>query len=129
GAVGAGNRVVRTDTGPDDPVPPDAGTRVAGDRNRSLGDLAPGDRVIVRVGADGTADRVLAVRAHATGTVTELTGDRATLIRPSGLTVTLDLSGVPARPAPGTLVIATGTSADNGTTLKVEELRELPTLG
>ena len=77
------------------------------------------------VGADG----VLAVRAHAGGTVTKLEGDRATVVGPGGMTKELDLSGVTERPAVGTVVVAVGTATDGGATLKVEQIRELPTIG
>lgn len=124
-----GKLVVRKDSNTEVTVPTDGDTRVAGAQNKSLGDLGAGERVIVKVGADGKADRVLAVKAHAAGTVTELDGDRATVVRPGGLSVTLDLSGVSERPAAGTVVVAVGTATDGGATLKVEQLKELPTLG
>jgi hypothetical protein len=128
GSVSDGRLVVRKDGGAEVTVPTDGDTKVRGNRNRSVADLSPGERVIVKAGADGTADVVLAVRAHAGGTVTSLDGDRATVVRPGGQTVTLDLSGVPERPAVGTVILARGTTADDGT-VKVEQLRELPTLG
>jgi hypothetical protein len=81
------------------------------------------------VGTDGVAGGVLVVRAHAAGTVTRLDGDHATVVRAGGLRVELDLSGVSERPEVGTVVVAVGTATDGGATLKVEQLRELPTLG
>ena len=128
-SVGDGNLVVRKDDGTEVTVPTDGDTKVRGHDNRALTDLQAGERVIVKAGADGKADGVLVVRAHAAGTVTRLEGDRATLVTPGGLTKELDLSGVSQRPAVGTVVVAVGTAADDGATLKVEQLRELPTLG
>ena len=128
-SVGDGNLVVRKDDGAEVTVPTDGDTKVRGHDNRALTDLQAGERVIVKAGADGKADGVLVVRAHAAGTVTKLEGDRATLVTPGGLTKELDLSGVSQRPSVGTVVVAVGTAADDGATLKVEQLRELPTLG
>jgi hypothetical protein len=128
-AVDAGNLVVRKDNGAEVTVPTDDDTKVRGKGNRELSDLEPGERVIVKAGPDGQADAVLAVRAHAAGTITRLEGDRATVVGPGGLSKELDLSGVPERPAVGTVIVAVGTAADGGATLKVEQLRELPTLG
>lgn len=129
GSVSDGNLVVRKDNGAEVTIPTNGDTKVRGAQNKALSDLQAGERVIVKVGADGVADGVLAVRAHAVGTVTTLDGDRATVVRPGGLSVALDLSGVSERPAVGTMVVAVGTATDNGATLKVEHLRELPTLG
>jgi len=110
-------------------VPTDGDTKVRGNGIHQLSDLKAGERVLVKAGSDGKADGVLAVRAHAVGTVTRLDGDRATVVTPGGLNKELDLSGVSERPAVGTMVVAVGTAADGGATLKVEQLRELPTLG
>jgi hypothetical protein len=129
GSVNDGNLVVRKDDGAEVTVPTDDETRVGGAQNKQLSDLGAGERVVVKVGSDGVAAGVLAVRAHAAGTVTELDGDRATLVRPGGLSTVLDLSGVSERPAAGTVVVAVGTATDDGATLKVEQLKELPTLG
>jgi hypothetical protein len=128
-SAGADNLVVRKDNGAEVTVPTDDDTRVRGNGNRALSDLQADERVIVKAGSDGTADAVLAVRAHATGTVTRLDGDRATVVGPGGLTKELDLSGVPQRPAVGTVIVAVGTATDGGATLKVEQLKEIPTLG
>jgi hypothetical protein len=128
-SVGADNLVVRKDNGAEVTVPTDGDTKVRGNGNHQLSDLQAGERVIVKAGSDGKADAVLTVRAHAVGTVTRLEGDRATVVGPGGLTKELDLSGVPERPAVGTMIVAVGTAADGGATLKVEQLRELPTLG
>lgn len=128
-SVGEGTLVVRKDDGAEVTVPTDGDTKVRGNQNRALTDLEAGERVIVKAGADGKADGVLAVRAHAGGTVTKLEGDRATVVGPGGMTRELDLSGVTERPAVGTVVVAVGTATDGGATLKVEQLRELPTIG
>jgi hypothetical protein len=121
--------VVRKDNGVDVTVPTNADTKVRGTEGKALTDLKAGQRVIVKVGSDGVADGVLVVRAHAAGTVIKLDGDRATVIRPNGLSVVLDLSGVSQRPAVGTVVVAVGTAADDNSTIKVTNIRELPTLG
>ena len=128
-SVADGKLVVRKDSGAEVTVPTDGDTRVGGAQNKALSDLQAGERVIVKVGSDGIADGVLAVKAHAAGTVTKLDGDRATVVRAGGLSTVLDLSGVPDRPAVGTVVIAVGTATDDGATLKVEQIKELPTLG
>lgn len=128
-SAGDGKVVLRKDGGGEITVPTNDETRVVGAQNHTLSDLQAGERVIIKVGADGVADGILAVRAHAAGTVTSLDGDRATVLRPGGLSTVLDLSGVTERPAVGTAVIAVGTATDDGATLKVEQLRELPTLG
>ncbi|MGH3625170.1 MAG: hypothetical protein ACRDQ5_25845 [Sciscionella sp.] len=65
-------------------------------------------------------------RGHAAGTVTAVNGDQATLVEPNGLTVGLDLSGAPRRPANGDVVLVTGSVADGGTTLNVSTVREIP---
>ncbi|HET8641442.1 MAG TPA: hypothetical protein VFM37_05865 [Pseudonocardiaceae bacterium] len=127
-SVTGGSLVVRTDNGTEVTVPTDGDTKVRGNGNRSLADLSAGERVIVKAGADGKAVGVLAVRAHVAGTVTRLEGDRATVVTPGGLTRELDLSGVTQRPAVGTAIVAVGTAAEEGATLKVEQLRELPTI-
>jgi hypothetical protein len=124
-----GKLVVRKDNGAEVTVSTNDDTWVRGVKNRELSDLKAGDRVIVKVGSDGVAKAVLVVKAHAVGTVTKLDGDRATVVRPGGLSVVLDLSGVSERPAVGTIVVAVGTATDNGATLKVEQIKELPTLG
>ena len=128
-SVGTDNLVVRKDNGAEVTVPTDGDTKVRGNGIHQLSDLKAGERVLVKAGSDGKADGVLAVRAHAVGTVTRLDGDRATVVTPGGLNKELDLSGVSERPAVGTMVVAVGTAADGGATLKVEQLRELPTLG
>ena len=127
-SVADGKLVVRKDNGAEVTVPTNGDTRVGGAQNKALTDLQAGERVVV-VGSDGVADGVLAVKAHAAGTVTKLDGDRATVVRPGGLSTVLDLSGVTERPAVGTVVVAVGTATDDGATLKVEQIKELPTLG
>jgi hypothetical protein len=129
GSVGDGKLVVRKDNGTEVSVATDAKTKVRGAKHTALSDLKAGERVVIKVGTDGVADGVLVVRAHAAGTITKLDGDHATLVRLGGLRVELDLSGVSERPAVGTVVVAVGTATDGGATLKVEQIRELPTLG
>lgn len=128
-SVGTDNLVVRKDNGAEVTVPTDGDTRVRGKGKHELSDLQAGERVIAKAGADGKAEGVLAVRAHAVGTITRLNGDRATVVSPGGLSKELDLSGVSQRPVVGTMVVAVGTAVDGGATLKVEQLKELPTLG
>jgi hypothetical protein len=132
-SVADGKLVVRKDNGAEVTVPTNGNTRVYGardkaPRNKELSDLQAGERVIVRVGSDGVAAGVLTVRAHAAGTVTALDGDRATVVQTGGLSTVLDLSAVTERPAVGTVVVAVGTATDDGATLKVEQIRELPTM-
>jgi hypothetical protein len=124
-----GKLVVKKDNGPEVTIPTNDDTKIAGQKDRTLADLGAGERVIVKVGADGVAKGILAVKAHAAGTITSVDGDRATVVRPGGLSTTLDLSGVSERPAVGAVVVAVGTPADGGATLKVEQIKELPTLG
>jgi hypothetical protein len=123
-----GTLAVRKDNGVEVKVPTNADTKVRGTPGKALSELAAGQRVLVKVGADGVADGVLVARAHAAGTVTKLEGDRATVVRANGLSVVLDLSAVSQRPAIGTVVVAVGTAADDST-IKVTSIRELPTLG
>lgn len=110
-------RAVRTD---DD-------THVRGSGNAALGDLAPGERVVVRVegiGDAATAVAVLTPRTRVTGTVTALTGDSATVTRIDGLAVTANVAAV-TPPAVGDLVVLTGVTTD-GTTLTAQAIRVLP---
>jgi hypothetical protein len=82
--------------------------------------------VIVRVGADNKAIGVLGLRPHVAGTVTALDGNRATVVRGSGLVQIVDVSAVAQKPAVGDLIAAVGTLADNGATLKADTVRVLP---
>ena len=102
-------------------------TRVrGGDNNKAGGDLAAGERVVVRVGTDSSAVGVLVVRPHVAGTVTALDGDRATVTRPSGLTQAVDISGLTEKPNVGDLIAVVGTTSDNGATIKAEKIKQLP---
>lgn len=119
---GANDLTVAQDGGSQTAIPTDEDTRVRGSDNHELGDLDAGERVVVRVGPDGTAAAVSVIRAHVVGTVTALDGDRATVLRPDGLAVQLDLSGVDARPAVGTVVAVRGSAAGDGGVLRAEEV-------
>lgn len=115
---GAPQRTIRTDDR----------TRVRGNGNTALGDLQPGERVVVRVDGTGdaaTAVAVVAPQARVTGTVTALAGDTATITAVDGLTVTADVAALGRKPAVGDLVVLTGT-AGNGTTIKADTIRILP---
>ncbi len=125
-SVGNGNLVVAPDGGVAQvTVPTTDRTRMLGAGN-GLAGLQPGQRVVVRVGEDRSAMAVFTPAARAIGTITALAGDRATLVRPDGLTEAVDLAGVNPKPANGDLVMVSGTPADNGATLKVTTLRPLP---
>lgn len=119
---GANELTVAQDGGSQTSIPTDEDTRVRGAGNHELGDLDAGERVVVRVGSDGTAAVVGVVRAHVLGTVTALDGDRATVLRPDGLAVQLDLSGVDARPEIGTVVAVHGSAESGGGILRAEEV-------
>jgi hypothetical protein len=128
-SASGGTLVLTKDGGGQVSVPTNDKTLVRGDGVKALADLKAGRRVVVKAGADGVALGVLIAQAHAAGTVTAVDGDHATLTRLGGLTVTLDLSGVTDKPAVGNVVIAVGTATDNGGTLKVTDLRVVPSLG
>lgn len=119
---GANDLTVAQDGGSQTVIPTDADTRVRGAGNHELGDLSAGERVVVRVGSGGTAVAVGVVQGHVVGTVTALDGDRATVLRPDGLAVPVDLSGVPERPAVGTVVAVRGSAQDGGSVLRAEEV-------
>lgn len=123
---GANELTVTPDGGAQTSIPTNEGTRVRGAGNHELDDLDAGERVLVRVGPDGTAVAVGVVRARVLGTVTALDGDRATVLRPDGLAVPVDLSGVPERPAVGTVVAVRGSAQDSGGVLRAEEVTSVP---
>jgi hypothetical protein len=118
----ANELTVAQDGGAQTAIPTNDETRVRGAGNHELDDLDAGERVVVRLGSDGTALAVGVIRGHVVGTVTALNGDRATVLRPDGLAVQVDLSGVPERPAAGTVVAVRGSSADGGALLRAEEV-------
>lgn len=123
-----GSLVITPDGAPQRTLRTDDDTRVRGDGNQVLGDLQPGERVVVRVDGIGDAATVVSVfvpQARVTGTVTALTGDRATVVGVGGLTVTVDVAGLSQKPAVGDLVVLTGTAAD-GSTLVADGIRVLP---
>ncbi len=116
-ADGCAQRTLRTD---------DA-TRVRGGDDGALGDLQAGERVAVAV--EGTGDTAVARTvwspdASVTGTVTAVTGDRATVLSVEGLPVTADVAALSQRPVAGDVVVLTGTAADQ--VLRAEEIRILP---
>jgi len=118
----ANDLTVAQDGGSPTSIPTDEDTRVRGADNHELSDLDTGERVVVRLGSDGTAVAVGVVQARVLGTVTTLDGDRATVLRPDGLAVPVDLSGVPERPAVGTVVAVRGSAQDGGGVLRAEEV-------
>lgn len=127
-AVGEGTLGVTPDGAPARTLRTDDDTRVLGPGDGALGDLAAGERVLVRVDGSGeaaTAVAVWATPARAAGTVTALTGDTATVVRVDGLPVTADVAALAQRPAVGELVVVTG--AADGTTLVADTVRVLPT--
>ncbi|GLZ35894.1 hypothetical protein Lesp02_80810 [Lentzea sp. NBRC 105346] len=120
-SVENGKLVVTKDGGGEASLTTDSSTKF---RGGELSGLKQGQRVTVRV-KDGKALGVAVASAHASGTVTGVDGDKATLIERSGLQVALDLSGVSEKPKNGDLVVVTGTVSD-GKTIKVEKVRQLP---
>jgi hypothetical protein len=127
-SVAPGNLVVAQDGAGQVTVPTTDRTRVMGAGNGLTG-LQPGQRVVVRIGGDKSAVVVFSPKAQAVGTITAVAGDRATLVRPDGLTEPVDLSAVNPKPANGDVVAVSGTAAENGATLKVDTLRAMPKAG
>lgn len=125
-SVNGANLVINQDGGQQVTVPTTAQTMVVGDQRTSVTDLRPGDRVAVREDATHNALGVLVIPARMAGTVTALTGDQATVSTPSGLTETVDVSGVTNKPKVGDRVMVTGTATNNGTAIKATQLRVLP---
>lgn len=126
-----GTLVVTPDGGAPRTLRTDDDTRVRGGGNAALGDLAPGERVVVRVEGTGdaaTAVAVLAPQARVAGTVTALTGTAATVVAVDGRTVAVDVAGLGQQPAVGDVVVLTGTFTD-GTTLVADGVRILPRAG
>lgn len=126
-SVGDGTLVLTPDGAPQRTLRTDDRTRVRGRDDAGLGDLRPGERVVVRV--DGTGDAATAVavlvpQARVAGTVTAITGDTATVVGIDGLTVTADVAGLAQRPAVGDVVVLTGTAS--GSTLTADGVRILP---
>ncbi len=127
-SAGNGTLVVAVDGGAQRTLRTDGDTRVLGAGNNALGDLQTGERVVVRVQGTGdaaTAVTVWAPQARVTGTVTALTGDRATVVSVEGFTVTADVSALSQKPAVGDVVVLTGVAAD-GSTIRAEGIRVLP---
>ncbi|GAA2546159.1 hypothetical protein GCM10010210_16840 [Pseudonocardia hydrocarbonoxydans] len=123
-----GSIVVTPDGGAPRTLRTDDDTRVRGGGNAALGDLAPGERVVVRVEGTGdaaTAVGILAPQARVAGTVTALTGTAATVVAVDGRTVDVDVAALGQQPAVGDVVVLTGTFAD-GTTLVADGVRVLP---
>jgi hypothetical protein len=127
-SAGNGTLVVAVDGGAQRTLRTDGDTRVVGAGNNALGDLQTGERVVVRVQGTGdaaTAVTVWAPQARVTGTVTALTGDRATVVSVEGFTVAADVSALTQKPAVGDVVVLTGVAAD-GSTIRAEGIRVLP---
>jgi hypothetical protein len=115
---GSGPRTLRTD----------GDTEVTGASNGGLGVLQTGERVVVEVegiGDAATAESVWTPQASVTGTVTALTGDRATVTSVGGLAVPVDVAALSQRPAVGDVVVLTGTAAD-ASTIRADGIRVLP---
>ncbi|MGO1055369.1 DUF5666 domain-containing protein [Crossiella sp. CA198] len=125
-SVAPGKLTVTRDSGGEVTVDTDARTRVRGNGQDALTGLRAGDRVAVRVSKENKALRVTAPKAHITGTVTRLDGDRATILGQSGLAVPVDLAGIQDKPKVGDLVSVRGAAADGGALLKAERLVQVP---
>jgi hypothetical protein len=126
-SVADGALVVAADGGAQRTLRTDDATRVRGGDDGALGDLQAGERVAVAV--EGTGDTAVARTvwspdASVTGTVTAVTGDRATVLSVEGLPVTADVAALSQRPVAGDVVVLTGTATDQ--VLRAEEIRILP---
>lgn len=126
--VQGGDLTVNSDGGGPVTVTIDSSTVVRGQGVQAFGDLKLGERVVAEV-KDGKALGVLAVRGHAAGTLTSVSGDHAVLERLDGLVVNVDLSGIQDKPKAGDVVVVMGQAADDGKTLKATNVRELPHAG
>ena len=102
-------------------------TKVAGGQVRALSQLKAGDRVAVRIAPDHSASGVMLIPATTRGTITTLSGTAVTVMQPDGLPQAVDTSGLPTQPQMGDLVAVTGTAS--GSTIKAQNLRELPKTG
>ncbi|MGH3916668.1 MAG: hypothetical protein ACRDTC_25130, partial [Pseudonocardiaceae bacterium] len=111
---GANDLTVAQDGGSQTSIATDEDTRVRGAGNHELSDLDTGERVVIRVGPDGTAAAVSVIQARVLGTVTTLNNDRANVLRPDGLAVQIDLSGVQERPEVGSVVAVRGAAIGDG---------------
>ncbi|WP_433278805.1 hypothetical protein ACQPZA_05095 [Pseudonocardia xinjiangensis] len=127
-SVADGTLVVNVDGGAQRTLRTDGDTVVQGAQNSALGDLQTGERVVVQVqgtGATAVARAVWTPQASVTGTVTALTGDRATVTSVDGLTVTVDVTALSQKPVVGDVVVLTGVAAD-ATTIRADGIRVLP---
>lgn len=97
------------------------------DSTRGLGELQVGERVVVAVedGDPAVAREVWTPQARVTGTVTAVSGDRATVTAVDGLVVTVDVSGLAQKPVVGDVASLTGVAAD-AATIRAESIRILP---
>lgn len=123
-----GSIVVTPDGGSQRTLRTNDDTRVRGSGNAALGDVAAGERAVIRV--DGTGDAATAVtiltpRARVAGTVTVLSGDTATITATDGRTVTANVAALNQAPAVGDLVVLSGVITD-GTTITADRIRVLP---
>lgn len=122
-----GTITVTPDGGAQRTLRTDDRTVVRGGGNQQIGDLQPGERVIVRV--DGTGDSarataILSPKARVSGTVTALSGDVATITGIDGLTSSVNVAGLSQKPVVGDVVVLTGTAANN--TINADGIRVLP---
>jgi hypothetical protein len=126
-STGNGTITVTPDGGAQRTLRTDDRTRVVGGGNQQVGDLQPGERVVIRV--DGTGDSaraaaILSPRARVAGTVTAVSGDTATITAVDGLPATVNVAGLSQKPVVGDVVVITGTTENN--TIKAEGIRVLP---
>jgi hypothetical protein len=122
-----GNLVVAQDGGPQRTVHTSGSTRIHGAGQQGLAGLRAGDRVLIRVSGTGDAATAVTIRTpktHVTGTVSAIDGDTATVLRPDGLTTSVNVAAVNPKPAVGNLVVLTGRA--DGATVVADRARVLP---
>jgi len=124
-SVNGANLVINQDGAAQVTVTTTPQTRVVGEQRASITDLKAGDRVAVRQDANHQAVGVFVIPARAAGTVTAANGNQITLTSADGLAVAVDVTAVPTKPQVGDRVVATGSAANNGTTLTATQLRVL----
>jgi hypothetical protein len=127
-SVADGSIVVNVDGSAPRTLRTDSDTAVRGAGNSGLGDLQAGERVVVAVEGTGDTARAESIwtpQARVIGTVTALTGDRATVTSVDGLTVSVDVAALSQKPAVGDVVALTGTATD-ASTIRADGIRILP---